>query len=169
MPIEFDVKPTQKDYYKFNMRHTYTSFNGIITIVVGIVVIILAFLMRERLTTPYFLLYLVLAVAFMVYYPFHYWVGAKRLAAISDLNGGIHFRVEDDGIHVSMKPGGTGTEQTEVMTWDMFYLALATKEYIYMYSSRVNAYIVPKSVLGDKLETFLGLLREKLPEHRRRL
>lgn len=169
MPIKFDVKPTQRDYFIFNMRHTYTSFNGIISIIIGIAVIIIAIVTRERLGMQYFLMYLVLAVLFLVYYPFHYWLGSKRLASMADMAGGIHFSAEDDGIHVSMNAADGSGEQSEVMTWEMFYLAQATKEYIYLFSSRVNAYIIPKSVLGDKLDDFVGLLSKNLPEHRRKL
>lgn len=168
-PIEFDVNPTQRDYFLFNMRHTYTSFHGIISIIIGIAVIVIAIITRERLGMQYFLMYLVLAVLFLLYYPVHYWLGGKRLAAMMALNGGLHLSAQDDGIHVSMNAADGSGMQTEVMTWEMFYLALATKEYIYLYSSRVNAYIVPKTALGDELDAFVKLLNEKLPEHRRKL
>lgn len=168
-PIEFTVSPTQKDYFIFNMRHTYTGVHGVLSILLGILVIVVAMVTRDKLGTQYFLMYLVLAVIFLLYYPVHFWLGAKRLAAMADLNGGIHFSAQDDGIHVSMNAADGSGMQSEVMTWEMFYLAQATKDYIYMFSSRVNAYIVPKIVLGDRLDDFVKLLTEKLPEHRRKL
>lgn len=36
MPIEFDVKITVNDMYRFNMYHIYTSFTGIFSILAAV-------------------------------------------------------------------------------------------------------------------------------------
>ena len=36
MPIEFDVKITANDMYRFNMYHIYTSFTGIFSILAAV-------------------------------------------------------------------------------------------------------------------------------------
>ena len=46
MKIEFDIKLSPKDMYRFNMYQTYTGFHGWFSIIVSIIMIIFVLLVR---------------------------------------------------------------------------------------------------------------------------
>ena len=69
MNLKFDVKMTAKDLYKYNLRNAYTGMQGILSILFAILVIFVFIWKFDALTLVYKLLFIALAVAFLVYIP----------------------------------------------------------------------------------------------------
>ncbi len=161
MPIEFDITLTAKDMYRFNIYQAYTGFQGWFSIIVSILIFVAAFLTRDRVTPMYTALYVVLGVAFLLYMPASLYLRSKRsLAASEVLRGALHYSVGEKGFAVSQG------EASAELPWDQIYKMVSTKSSVLVYSSRIHAYVIPRSQLGDLYAPLAALAREKLPDYR---
>ena len=66
MPIRFHAQINEADLFRYNMRHTYTSFSGIVSIIAAILIFTIAGVMHERLGTENVILYCILATLFLL-------------------------------------------------------------------------------------------------------
>ncbi len=164
MPIEFDIKITDKDMYRFNMHHAYTGFQGIFAAVIGIAVLVVAVLTMNKVDVTYTLLYFLFGIIFLVYTPVNLKLRSKRqILASPVLKESLHYKVDEEGIHVMVG------EQTADLPWNMIYKVVSTRSNLLIYSSRVNAYVIPLEQLGDQYEAVKALAEAKLESYRRRL
>ena len=92
MTLEFDIKISDKDMYRFNMHHAYTGFQGIFATVIGLAVLTVAALTRGKVESVYTLLYLVFGVMFLIYMPVSLWMRSKRQILVSPV--GPRYAVE---------------------------------------------------------------------------
>ena len=58
------------------------------------------------------------------------------------LRGTLHYEVDEEGLHVSQK------EESALLPWKQIYKMVATKHNVLVYSSRINAYVIPRAQLG---------------------
>lgn len=164
MPIEFDIKITDKDMYKFNMYHAYTGFQGIFATVIGIIVLIVAVATLGKVDTMYTLLYFLFGIIFLVYTPVNLWLRSKRQILMSPvLKETLRYSLDDTGVHVAVG------EQTADLEWKMIYKMVSTKRNLLIYSTRVNAYVIPRQQLDGKYEAVKQLAEEKLEKYRLRM
>ena len=164
MPIEFDAKITERDLYRFNLYHAYTGFQGIFAALIGLAVCAVAILTLGKVERVYSVLYLLFGVIFLVYVPVSLKLRAKRQMLLSPaLRDTLHYRVDEAGIHVSLGEQGADLE------WKMIYKIVSTKSSLLIYSSRVHAYIIPRTQLGDKYEAVRALAGRKLEAYRLRM
>ena len=59
------------------------------------------------------------------------------------LRGTLHYEVDEEGLHVSQK------EESALLPWEQIYKMVATKHNVLVYSSRINAYVIPRAQLGE--------------------
>lgn len=161
MPIEFDVNLTEKDMYRFNLHHAYTGSQGILATLIALAVLAMAFVTRGRVSTGYTVLYFVFGLVFLVYMPITLWFRSKSLMKrLPVLRERIQYLVDAAGVHVTI-----GEESAE-LPWDMIYRMVSTKHNLLLYSTRINAYVIPRSQLGDNYEPLAALAREHLERFR---
>ena len=164
MPIEFDIKITDKDMYRFNMHHAYTGFQGIFATVIGISVFVVAILTMGKVDVTYTLLYFLFGIIFLIYMPVSLRMRSKRqILASPVLAESLHYKVDEEGVHVSVG------EQNADLAWSMVYKMISTRSNLLIYSSRVNAYVIPLTQLGDRYEAVKALAETKLEPYRRKL
>lgn len=164
MPLEFDVKITHKDMYKFNLYHAYTGFHGIFGTIIGILVLIVAFVTRNSIELTYTMLYFLFGVLFLVYTPVSLWGRCKRQMLLSPaLQETLHYSMDDDGIHVVIG------EQSADLEWKMIYKIMSTKNYLLIYSTRIYAYIIPLNQLGNQYDAIKKMAEQNLEKYRLRL
>lgn len=161
MPIEFDIKITDKDMYRFNMYHAYTGFQGIFATLIGIVVLVVAVMTLGKVDTTYTLLYFLFGVIFLVYTPVNLWTRSKRQIFLSPvLKGTLHYSLDDKGVHVQVG------EQNALLEWNMIYKMVSTRNNLLIYSTRVNAYVIPLTQLGNNYASVKQLAQQKLEKYR---
>lgn len=161
MPIEFDIKITDKDMYRFNMYHAYTGFQGIFATMIGIVVLIIAFITLGKVETTYTFLYFLFGVVFLIYTPVNLWTRSKRQILLSPvLKGILHYSIDDKGVHVQ------AGEQHALLEWNMIYKIVSTKNNLLIYSTRVNAYVIPLVQLGEEYVFVKKIAEQKLEKYR---
>ncbi len=164
MPIEFDIKIVDKDMYRFNIHHAYTGFQGPFATLIGIGVLTVAFTTWGKVSMSYSILYLLFGILFLVYTPASLKMRSKRQMLTSPvLKEILHYSLNEEGVHVSVG------EQTADLEWNMIYKMISTRKNLLIYSSRVNAYVIPLEQLGDKYEAVKQLAEQKLEKYRIRM
>ena len=147
--------------YRFNLYQTYTGFQGWFSIIFSIVILALSVITYGDVTLNYTLLYAAFGIIFLVYMPVSLWMRSKRsLAASEVLRNTLHYEVGEKGFTVSQ-----GEASAELL-WEQIYKMTATKSNVLVYSSRINAYVIPREQLGDKYADLAKIANEKLPKYR---
>ena len=164
MPIEFDIKLKARDIFRFNMHQTYTGFNGLSSILFSVLLFGLAgytFYTTGEEALSKILIYIFAGILLLVYMPITLWLRSRQsLKASSVLSNSLHYHVDKDGFTV------TQGESSGVLAWKQIYKMLSTKHLVLVYSNRINAYIIPRSQLGEQYVALTKLAVSKLPKFR---
>ena len=161
MNIEFDIKLSPKDMYRFNMYQTYTGFHGWFSIIGSIIIFIVAGLTYGGLETSYTVLYIAFGIIFLFYMPVTLWIRSKSAIAASPvLKGTLHYLVDEKGLTVSQG------EESACLPWEQIYKMVSNKYNVLVYSNRTNAYVIPHEQLGDNYAALAKLANEKLANYR---
>lgn len=167
MPIEFDIKLKAKDMFRFNMYQTYTGFSGWSSIIFSIALMGLAgytYYTQGDAVLPRILLYVCASILLLVYMPVTLWLRAKQsIKASPVLSETLHYHVDEDGFTV------TQGEASGVLAWKQIYKMVAIKHLVLVYSGRLNAYVIPRSQLGEYYIPLAKLATSKLPKFRVRM
>lgn len=161
MPIEFDIKLTSKDMYRFNMYQMYSGFHGWFSIIVSILIFVAAGVTYGDLEMTYTILYVVFGFIFLLYLPVSLFLRSKHsLEASEVLRGTLHYAVGEEGFEVSQG------EASAMLPWTQIYKMVATKNNVLVYSNRRNAYVIPRDQLGIKYLALAEIGSHKLAKHR---
>lgn len=164
MNIAFDTKLTPRDLFRFNMRQTYTSSQGPVSIILAGIVFVMAAISFRDSAFSYGILYTGVGILFLLYIPVTLWTRAKATIKKNEvLSGVLHYEISDKGIEV------TSGEDKGLLEWAQIYKMIATGRQVLIFSNRVNAYIIPREQLGEKYDALAALSKEKLESYRVRM
>ena len=136
MSVEFDVNMTCGKMYDYMLRHTFTSFAGLVGELLGIVLVVGFFAYGQWL-------YLILGIVCVFYQPVALYMRARRQVKTNPVfSKPLHYRLDDNGITV------TSGEDSDTLSWDKMYRAVSTSRSVIVYTNRVNACIFPKDDMG---------------------
>lgn len=151
MKYEVKVNLNDKDLYSFLMYHNYHGAQGKLGILVAVLAVVAAIVTFGRVETMYTILYAVCAVVFLVYTPLSLKLKSKKqFVLVPDLKEEMTYTFADEGITSSMK------EQSVSVKWINLFKIVGTKDYLYVYTDRLHASIIPKAAI--KPEDYEGLL-----------
>lgn len=166
--MKFDIKITDKDMYRFNLYHAYHTFNGIISIFVGLFVFVVMFAVRDRLTPTDMVLYVALGVALLLYNPITLLTRSKaQIASSKVMQNTLHYDFCEEGVRVSTDVEvGADAQNSSLLTWEQIYKIVETKKQLLIYSGRMNAYIIPVEQLGERKEELKSYIKERAEDYR---
>lgn len=146
MKAEFDVNMTTGKMYDYMLRHTFTSFAGVVGEVLGIVLVVGFFVTGQWL-------YLIAGVVCVVYQPVALYMRARRQVNSNEVfKAPLHYTLDDEGITV--KSG----DNTDSLPWEKMYKAVSTNRSVILYTGRVNACIFPKDDMGDRKDDVIRII-----------
>ena len=146
MSVEFDVKMTTGKMYDYMMRHTFTSFSGIVGELLGILLIVGFFMYGQWL-------YLILGIVCVLYQPVALFYRSDRQVKSNEaFKAPLHYMLDDNGVSV------TCGDNTESLEWNRMYKAVSTSRSVILYTNRVNACIFPKEDMGDKKDDVIRII-----------
>jgi hypothetical protein len=164
MKVSFDVKLQSMDVYRFNIYQTYRGVQGWISIILGILSFVMAKTVWGEAEPPYVVMYVVVGLVFWFYLPITLWLRVKvTMRTNTALSETLHYEVSESGFHVMQG------EEEGSMPWEAVYKAVSTKRQILIYSTRINAYIIPREQIGDQYDAFVELAGKMLEPYRMRL
>ncbi|MCR5688531.1 MAG: YcxB family protein [Lachnospiraceae bacterium] len=146
MRADFDVVMTPAKMYDYMLRHTFTSFSGIVGEVLGIVLVIGFFVTHNWI-------YLLAGILCVFYQPVALYYRAGRQVKTNEVfSRPLHYTVDDTGITV--KSG----DVCDSLTWDKMYKAVSTSRSVILYTGRINACIFPKEDMGPVKDDVIALI-----------
>ncbi len=148
MDLEFDVKITPGVLYDFKIQHTYKKPITILATAIGFFSIYLFFVRED-----YRFLFLLLGIVFIVYEPltaiYHSYIQAKLTPAFQQP---LHYRLCEEGIEISQNG------ETQMAKWEQCVRACNTRKSLFVYTSKVNAFIFPRTDLGNQAEDVIAYI-----------
>lgn len=160
--IKFSTKISEKDLYSFNLHHTYTSSQGIISIVL-FVLLIAVWIMRFPVLSPiYRLFYPLIAIIFLVYIPMSLKLRVKSQMTQEVFLQPLTYELTDTGIVVS----SPASEEPAELPWEYIYKVSTWKDYLLIYSNRVNAYIIPKEDIKDVYDSAVAYIKNHVEDYK---
>lgn len=161
MKTEFDITIDSKDMYRFSMHHAYAGSQGILSILIAVLCFSMAARAWERMDFFYTAVYAGFGLVVLSYLPVHLYLRSKQQIKKSEvLQNALHYIVDEEGIHTSQK------EAAADLPWDAVYRIVSTGKYVFLYSSRINAYIIPRKQIEQEYKTIRQLASEHLPKYR---
>ena len=154
MEIEFDVKIDAGVLYDYMLHHTYNSAAGLLGTVVGALMIV-AFSMGRGI------LFLIAGIVILAYLPWTLFIKSRQQALMTPaFKKPLHYKLDEEGITVSQE------DSEEKQEWGQMYKAVSTGKSIIVYTSRVNASILPKKDLGENKAKVIEIISTHMPPYK---
>lgn len=158
----FEVRLGVKDLWQFSMYHANAGMLGIVNLLFTLAAVFLIVTRWGILTMPYRALLVVCALMFTVWQPLLLYNKARKQAKFSAVKEPMMLAFGEEGLKVEQNG------QEALFTWDQMGRLDKMPTMVILYMDRVHAYLLPKSVMGDREEAFYELVRAYLPKERRR-
>ena len=161
MQTEFDIKINDRDLFLFQIYNAYHGTQGWAALILAGVAIAMYCTKFGQVPVGYSILYLVFAVVFALYIPVSLFLQAKaQFKRTKAFQNAMHYSLGEEGIDI------TAGDENGQLPWNMVYKVVCTKEYLYIFGSRVNAYIIPINQIVDKKEDIKVVLCDKVESFR---
>lgn len=164
MNLQFNTQLTAKDLYRFNMRNAYTSTQGILSIICAALVVFVFIWRFDRLTVPYMILFIILAIVFIIYIPVSLWLRSNQVFKNNEIfKEPLTYSFTDEDITVTSP---SAQEEEAHLRYDDIYKVVVTKGYILIYTNRISAYIIPRGF--DDETKVMDFLTDKVDNYKLR-
>ena len=151
MELDFDVRITTPVLFDFLLRHTYTSLQGILGVIIGLLAIGYYVYARD-------LMFLIVGIVVLIYLPLTLLMRAVRQAKTNPaFKNVLHYHLDEAGLEVSQG------QASQRIGWAQVLKVTGTKKSIFLYTSPVNATILPRGDLGEREAELFTLLEKSLP------
>ncbi len=157
MSIKFKVKMTVKAMYNFMIHHTYTSINGILGTVLGIVSLYLGAKDIGEGFIQTGMAFLAIGILFVFVNPILLWNKACKQVKLSPMfQKPIEYELTDTDIIIRQE----GEES--LLPWEAVTKVVGTSQSLIIYFSRVRAFVLPKKDIGEDYNKVVELLFTKV-------
>ena len=156
-PIRIDAKIDAGVLFSFMMRHTYTTFSGLFTILLGLGAFGLFFQSLSGNNDSQKLILLIIALLFTVGNPYLLFKKAKEQAKRNPLyKEALIYTLDDEGVHLAVD----GKE--ECLAWSGIKKWKKTGKVCILYTSKVHAILLPYKDMKDQKDAVETLIQSKL-------
>lgn len=157
MSARFDVKMTKKILYDFLMTHTYRSFGGWFSIVIGVLGIVMTITSIGKASMTMTVVYAAFSLYFLLYQPITlYLKAAKQLKLNAMYREPMHYEVNDEGITTSQN------EQVAQIPWEKVLKVTESKYSYFLYTGRIYSFVLPKESMGVQAAVVESLIKKHL-------
>lgn len=163
--IRFSTKIKEEDLYKYNLHHTYTSNQGILSVILFVLLIAVWILRFQQLSLVYRVMYPAVAVVFLLYIPVSLKLRVKNQMLQDVFQHPLTYELTETGIVISSPT----TDEPAELPWEYVYKISNWKEYLLVYSNRVNAYIIPMSDIEDQYADIKEFIKNHVEDYKLQL
>ncbi len=160
--ITFSVKIKEEDLFKYNLHHAYTSSQGIFSVILFALLIVVWVLRFSALSLVYKVLYPVIAIVFLFYIPMSLRLRVKAQMQQPVFMYPITYELMDSCIAVS----SPSAEEPAELPWEYVYKVATWKEYLLIYTNRVNAYIIPKEEISAEYADIVAYIKSHVEDYK---
>ncbi len=157
MEVRVDAQLTQKEMFSFLMKHSYGSFGGFIGVVLSICALMgfFTFVGNPNINLAYKFVLLLTGLLFTVIQPLMlYQKAGKQIKKNTSFAKPITYLFNERLIEVSQDEARVTYEWTDVTK------VTTTKRLVIIYTGRMRAFVLPKTAIGDNLDTLEELIRK---------
>ena len=163
--LKFSTKITEEDSYRYNLHHTYTSNQGILSVILFVLLIAVWILRFQQLSLVYRVMYPAVAVVFLLYIPMSLKLRVKNQMLQDVFQHPLTYELTETGIVISSPT----TDEPAELPWEYVYKISNWKEYLLVYSNRVNAYIIPMSDIEDQYADIKEFIKNHVEDYKLQL
>jgi len=160
--IKFSVKITEDDLFRFNLHHSYTSSQGILSVVLFVLLIVVWILRFAVLSPLYRVFYPLIAVIFLLYIPLTLKARVKVQIKQEVFSYPITYELKDEGLWIS----SPSSEEPAVLPWEYIYNVSIWKGYLLIYSNRVNSYIIPIADILSDYDNIVAFMKSHIEDYK---
>ena len=154
MSIEIDVVLDKKSLNRFLIYHNYSRFSGVIGVVISLAALVGLFWKWGAWTVQQRVILVLLSLLFTVFQPLMLmWKGRKQLM-MEEFQIPFHYVFDEDGVTISQN------EQSQKVAWKEIRKIKYGKDAIYVYTSTISAFVVPRSQCDGKFDELVALMKE---------
>ncbi len=152
--LELDVKIESGDLYDYMMAHAYNGTAGILGSCIGAFCVIIG-VMRNQI------IFEIAGIVVLLYLPLSLYLKSKRqIINNPTFREKLHYLLNDEGISISQG------ENVQLQSWDNMYKAVSTSRSIIVYTSPVNATILPRRVLKEHQADCIEIISTHMPPNK---
>ena len=161
MKIQFDVQMTREFMFDFLFQHTYRTWRGKFSLLAGLAMIPLCILTWNQVGRMFSLCYIFFAIFFLILMPLSLWKKANKTVRSTPVyRCPFTYKVDRTGITTIQNA------QTAHANWNQVEKVIESNLCLYVYISKVNAYVWPKAAIGKNYKKLQQLLMENV-DHRK--
>ena len=143
---EIEVQIKASDLFDYSLRHSYTSLGGLLSTIVGILMIYAYF---AKNASP---LYLIFGIIVVFYIPINLFLMSRQQAMQETFQKPLHYAFYENGMEVSQD------DIREMIGWDYIVKAVATSKSIIVYTGKNRASIFPRRDLQPDATALIRVL-----------
>lgn len=147
---EVDVHIKASDLFDYSLRHSYTSLSGLLSTIIGFLMIYAYFAKGASVW------YLLFGIIVVVYIPANLFLMSRQQAMQETFQKPLRYTFYKEGVAVSQ-----GDAQ-EVIGWDYILKAVATSNSIIVYTGKNRASIFPRRDLNPDATALIQVLSTHL-------
>ena len=147
---EVDVHIKASDLFDYSLRHSYTSLSGLLSTIIGFLMIYAYFAKGASVW------YLLFGIIVVVYIPANLFLMSRQQAMKETFQNPLHYTFYKEGMAVSQ-----GDVQ-DVIGWDYILKAVATSNSIIVYTGKNRASIFPRRDLNPDATALIQVLSTHL-------
>ena len=147
---EVDVHIKASDLFDYSLRHAYTSLGGLLSTIIGCLMIYAYFAKGASA------LYLIFGIIVVVYIPANLFLMSRQQAMQETFQKPLHYTFYKEGMAVSQ-----GDAQ-DVIGWEYILKAVATSNSIIVYTGKNRASIFPRRDLYPDATALIQVLSTHL-------
>lgn len=137
MEVQLDVKINAGDIYDYMLYHQYTGAAGLIGSSVGALLVVAFFMNKQWI-------FLIMGVIILLYLPWTLFLKSRQQALMNPaFKQELHYTLDEEGLTIRLG------EETQTQKWTQMHKAVSTGRSIIVYTSPINATIIPKRCMVD--------------------
>ena len=157
MKIQFNVQMTRQFMFDFLFQHTYRTLRGKLSLLAGLAMFPLCILTWNRVGRMFSFCYIFFGLFFLIVMPLSLWKKADKIVRSTPVyRCPFAYKVDKTGITTIQNA------QTAHANWKQVEKVIESHLCLYVYISKVNAYVWPKAAIGKNYNKLQQLLRENV-------
>ena len=150
--MKFEISITTKTLYRFMLRQAYIGVSGWVGVFIGAMMVVLYF-RTDNIWA------LILSVVVVFYTPWSLFLRSiKQIKLSPAFKTPTHYSVDENGISAAQG------EKAVLVAWEQLYKIAGSRKCIYVYTSPIYAWIIPRADLGDQAAALVEMITLHLPK-----
>lgn len=153
--VTFEVTINSSDMFDYNVYHNYRHFQGIVSLLLGVVMLVVCFFsLRAQANITYILVTGFLGLFFTIITPVRiYFKSIQQVKLTPSFQKPIKYTISETELVIEQEEARAAIPMEEIIK------AVDTGKSIVLYISSLRAYILPKREIGEKLPQVIDIIK----------